>query len=348
MINIFNYFLKKRNYPVKCAISRYYAKKNQYSQIMKRILLSMQITPLPLRFFTSADYVWLHWYENNGKFALWFLNRCQRKGKKIIWNVHNKLPHSGKNKEFAGFLMKHLAQTSHKIVIHSMMTTDIIKEISNNDVEILNKIVYVPHPHYIDIYGQKLSNNDLNDNILRLCFIGAVKKYKNVDLLISAVNELGFDDLELNIYGRCRPKKYAEYLQRLTNGNKNIKLHLKFVRDDELPKIIADSHLIVLPYNLDSTLNSGSTILAFSYGRTVLSPNTGTLSDIDDKSLFFSYTYENETQHKAEIKRYLTDIKERYKGNYNDLLILGEKCKEYVILHNSYQSVATQLEQVFK
>ena len=102
-----------------------------------------------------------------------------------------------------------------------------------------------------------------------------------------------------------------------------------------------------MPYNLDFSLNSGATILAFSYGRTVLSPATGTLSDIEDKSLFFSYTYNNQEQHKEELKKQIAAIREKYKGNYNELLKLGEKCKEYMAEHNSPAQVAKQLEQVF-
>ena len=125
-------------------------------------------------------------------------------------------------------------------------------------------------------------------------------------------------------------------------------MRFKFVRDSDVPEILAACHLLVLPYNLDSSLNSGATILAFSYGRTVLSPNTGTLSDIEDKSLFFAYSYDNQAQHKEELKKQIVAIREKYKGNYNELLTLGEKCKEYVAENYSIAQVTKQLDQVFE
>ena len=333
-----------------CAISRYNAKKNQYTQLMKSALTAINIEPRPISFLrTRADFVWLHWFESKAgkKSALRFLERCKKKEERIVWNVHNKIPHKTTDQNQAKYFMKHLAEVSFKIVIHSKITTGLIEDLCKNDESVLKKIVYVPHPNYIGIYGPQEKDFCLDNQTLKLCFFGAVKKYKNVELLISAVTELGFDDVELNIYGRCRPPKYVQSLFRLAEGNRNIKLHLKFIHDRDIPKIIASCHLLVLPYNLDSSLNSGTTILAFSYGRTVLSPVTGTLSDIEDKSLFFAYSYNNQEEHKEELKKQITAIREKYKGNYNELPKLGEKCREYVAENNSLAQVAEQLKQVF-
>jgi hypothetical protein len=98
---------------------------------------------------------------------------------------------------------------------------------------------------------------------------------------------------------------------------------------------------------LDSSLNSGATILAFSYGRSVLSSLTGTLADIENKSLFFSYSYNGQEDHKEKLKQQITAIREKYKGNYNELLTLGEKCREYVSENNSLEQVSKQLALVF-
>jgi len=336
-------------YIATCAISRYGGGKNQYTQLMKNVLTAMSIEPRRLLFASYSNFVWLHWFEKRKNYAsgVSFLEKCRKKGVKIIWNVHNKIPHEATDYERAKSFMKLLADVSHKIVIHSTSTTQVIKELCENDEAVLQKIVYVPHPHYIGIYGQQKKDNNLDNNKLKLCFFGAIKKYKNVELLISAVTELGFDDVELTIYGRCRPRKYAKSLSLLAEKNKNIKTHFKFVHDSDIPEILASCHLLALPYNLDSSLNSGATILAFSYGRTVLSPNTGTLDDIADKSLFFAYSYSNQDEHKEVLKKHISAIREKYKGNYNELLKLGEKCKEYVAENNSSEQVANQLKQVF-
>jgi len=333
-----------------CAISRYWGGKNQYTQLMKNALTAIGVKSLPIWFGLQADFAWLHWFENKAgkKTAYRFLDKCEKKGIKIIWNVHNKIPHKTENQNSAKSFMKHLAEISNKIVIHSTPTTEVIEELCESNESILKKIVYVPHPNYIGVYGFQKTNYNLDNNRLKLCFFGAVKKYKNVELLISAVTELGFDDVELSIYGRCRPREYAKSLRLLAEKNSNIKMHFRFVRDNDVPEILAACHLLVLPYNLDSSLNSGATILAFSYGRTVLSPLTGTLEDIKDKSLFFAYSYNNPDEHKEELKKQIAAIRDKYKENYNELLKLGEKCKDYVAEHNSSEQVSKQLKAVFQ
>ena len=347
-----SFFNKKTSAFPTCAISRYSEKKNQYTQLMKNVLTAVEISPRPLSFWKHADFVWLHWFEKNAekknfKNSVNFLEKCKQKGIKIIWNVHNKIPHETKDLQRVKSFMKLLAEISDKIVIHSTPTTQIIAEFCENNETVLKKIAYVPHPNYIEVYGAQKPDRNLDGNKLKLCFFGAVKKYKNVELLISAVSELGFDDVELNIYGRCRPREYAQSLRVLAGENRNIKMHFKFVDDNDVPEILAACHLLVLPYNLDSSLNSGATICAFSYGRTVLSSLTGTLEDVEDKSLFFAYSYKNQDEHKEELKKHISAIREKYKGNYNELLNLGEKCKEYAEKNYSLEQVSKQLKGVF-
>jgi hypothetical protein len=133
----------------------------------------------------------------------------------------------------------------------------------------------------------------------------------------------------------------------LIGDNPHIKTDFRFINDSEIPEISANCHLFVFPYNLESSLNSGATILAFSYSRSVLSSLTGTLDDIEDKSLFFSYSYKNKDEHKEVLKQQIIAIREKYKGNYNELLTLGEKCREYMSKNNSLEQVSERLALVF-
>jgi glycosyltransferase involved in cell wall biosynthesis len=317
---------------------------------MKTALHGINIVPFSLRYACFADFIWYHWIEKYYRrpYVLPRIKKQVLKGKKIIWNFHNKIPHGAKDVIKAREFMKTMAFIAHKIVIHCKETTDIIKEICGDVPEITDKIVFVPHPNYIDIYGAEEKHNVLQNHKLSLCFFGAVKKYKNIELLISAINELNFEDIEIKIIGRCRSKNYARKLKNLIGENNNIKTDFRFVNDKEIPHIIANSHLFVLPYDLNSSLNSGATILAFSYGRSVLSSLTGTLNDIKQKELFFTYSYNDPSEHKDKLKEQITVIRETYKNNYNELLKLGGKCKEYVKDNNSIEQVSKQLTNIFQ
>jgi len=332
-----------------CAIKPFNSRYNAYIGLMKQAFRSIDIEPIPLKHAKSADFICYNWIENRyeNPAVLQKIRNHAADGKKIIWNLHNKIPHKTKNVSKAKEFMKTMAEISHKIVIHSSRTIDVIKEICGDNQVISNKVVYIPHPNYIGTYGNEKIENSLQNSTLSLCFFGAVKEYKNIELLISVINELSFDDVELKIIGRCRSKKYARNLRSLIAGNSKIKTDFRFVKDKEIPGITADSHLFVLPYNLDSSLNSGATILAFSYGRTVLSSETGTLADIKDKGLFFTYSYRGQSEHKEKLKDQITAIRSKYRGNYNELLKLGDKCKKYVGENNSLAQAVKQLRTVF-
>ncbi len=317
-------------------------KENKYMDLMRTALRMINIEPLPGKKRCVAGFIWHHWIEK--LYFLVVIKLLAATKKKIIWNVHNKLPHDFKNTQKAKEFMRTMAKVSHKIVIHCTETTGVIRELCGENPTILNKIVLVPHPHYIGAYGTEKTENSLRNDQLSLCFFGKIKDYKNIELLISAINELNFDDVELKIMGRCWN---TQYFQNLIKNNPHIKTDFRFIKDDEIPEISANCHLFVFPYNLESSLNSGATILAFSYGRSVLSSLTGTLADIEDKSLFFSYSYQNEDEHKEALKQQIIEIREKYKGNYNELLMLGEKCREYISKNNSIEQVAKQLTFVF-
>lgn len=317
-------------------------KENKYMDLMRAAVCMLNIEPLPGEKRGSADYIWHHWIEKFNSLSVIKLLASTKK--KIIWNVHNKIPHDIGNTTKAKKIMILMASVAYKIVIHCQESVKIIENLCPNNPDILNKIVYIPHPNYIGIYGAEKSENNLRNDKLSLCFFGKIKAYKNIELLISAMNELNFDDVELKIIGRCWDVKY---FQDLIGNNKHIKTDFRFIADEEIPDISANCHLFVFPYNLESSLNSGATLLAFSYGRSVLSSLTGTLSDIQDKSMFFSYTYNNSDEHKDALKQEIISIRDKYKGRYNDLLFLGRRCREYVALNNSLEQVSKQLTFVF-
>ena len=334
---------------VSCCIVPSNISSNKYIDLMKMTLCLINVKPVSEENINTADFVWFHWiegsYENSQ--LLYDIKNLAISGKKIIWNFHNKIPHETKDIQKAKEFMKTMADIAYKIVVHCGQSTKIIQELCGENSDVLNKIVFVPHPYYTGAYGVEKTENSLCNDKLQLCFFGQIRSYKNIELLISVINELNFDDIEINIAGFCGSEEYARYLKNLIGKNKNIKTDFRFIDDREIPEISANCHLFILPYNLDSSLNSGATILAFSYARSVISSLTGTLADIKDKSLFFAYSYNDEAEHKEELKKQIIAIREKYKGNYNELLRLGEKCKEYVNENNSFVKVGKQLEKIF-
>jgi len=344
-------FVPKDYYiPVSCAMDPFENSLNQYTELMKNVLQMINIKPTAK--LAASDFIWLHWFENitssgdNLQQKKDFLKKCEKNGQKIIWNVHNKQPHETEYAEQVTELMKFLAQSAYKIVIHSKITVQVIKRLCENDEKILQKIFFVPIPHYAGICGNLSWQNSLSNDKLKILFFGLIRPYKNIELMIKVFNELDFGDVELNIYGKYFDKEYKRKLMKLIKTNK-IKTNFKFIADNEVAGLLAQNHILLLPYSRESSLNSSAAILAFSYSRSVISTLIGTLEDIKDKSLFFSYDYKTQEEHERELKKILTQIHEKYRGKYNELLLLGEKCRKNILENNSYLKTTQTLAEVF-
>src|SRR5690606_14442063 len=188
------------------------------------------------------------------------------------------LSHEKKSGKLSRSLTKKIVAHADAIVIHSAIS----KQILQKQFPALNaKIVHIPHPDFVDVYGPMIQESlEKNNSRLKLLFIGAIKPYTNIELLIEIANQFP-DAIHLTIAGNPNSDSYRNELIKLAEGLQNITMELKFIPDEELPNFIHRSDLLILPYSLESSLNSGTVILGFSYGRTVICPRIGTIDDLE-------------------------------------------------------------------
>jgi len=337
--------------------------KNAYIDIMKSAyetagnceIVSMR----DIKNLFHAKFIVLNWYENITpsksfvKKIFWFILRLLtiavlRFNKvKIIWTLHNREPHDGRFIILSKFIMKILANKSDFIIVHSQSSRQVVENLIKNK-SVIGKTIYVPHPNYCGYYGEMPRNLQTDGEKLQMLFLGGIQKYKNVDILIEVVKKLNFKNLCLKIIGKC-DKNYFEKLENLTKNAANIFVKNEFVPDDLIPEYVSRCHILIAPYETKTMLNSGTAILAFSHNRTIISPTTGTLEDINDKSLFFDYSYSSREEHGEKLSRIISKIYYDYEGKYNDLLEIGEKCFDFIYKNNDVEKIIQILkEEIFE
>src|SRR5690606_22044652 len=165
---------------------------------------------------------------------------------------------------------------SDLIIVHSKLSMHEIPSRYHGNVRI------IPHPNYINEYGRIITENDDTENNqkLKLLFIGQIKPYKNIELLINAVSNLKKSEVILTIAGRPLNVEYKNKLEEIARQSENINLVLKFIDDNDIRKYLCAHDLVILPYDINSSLNSGTAILAFSYMKTIICPKIGTLDEM--------------------------------------------------------------------
>lgn len=341
---------------MKISIYPYNSDTNKYIELIKKSISSLGIELNSFdtvwndkEFFKDTEYFIFNWYESlytNSLIKQFYifikkyikLLILKNQKKKIIWVLHNAIPHDSKHRIFSLILMKYLAKNSYNIIIHSNESKNVLADIVNYNI-IKNKVTYIPHPNYIGVYEEVNIKRNLEKK-LNLLFIGAIKPYKNVDLLIEVFNELKLNDMTLTLAGKIINEEYEDYINNLINNNSNIICDFRFIEDNEIQGLIQKSDILVLPYDITSSLNSGTIILAFSNKRTVLSPNIGTLKDFKQNDMFFSYEYQNIDSHKAILKSNIKKVYEIYMKDKNKIKSMGEKCYETVKTNNSTEKIS--------
>lgn len=311
---------------------------------------------MSIKSFFSINYIFLNWYENlNNKTKVSFYSDFFKKTiiliflflfrKKIVFVFHNKISHDTRNKKVSLFLMKIIIRSSYKVIIHCSETKELLKIYFDNYYKVIEKkIIYIHHPNYIENYKDtKIKNHNITSKNIRFLFFGSVMPYKNLELLIEIFNTKEKEAIELKIIGKPITNTYKNNLIKLIK-NKKIEYDFRFIPDDEINQNIEKSDVIILPYNIESSLNSGSVILAFSKKKTVISPNIGTIKDILAKDSIYTYEYSTQEEHILKLEKQIEKVIDDSFENKLSLSVKGKKLYDEIKKDYSIDKIVKELK----
>ena len=286
----------------------------------------------------------LNWIESN-------LDKKKKKqlllykllGIKIVWVFHNRIPHefvdSGQQAKTAKKNMRFMAGISDAIILHSRNSRKYLLECTNNS----KKFFYVPHPYYL---RQSWGGGDVQneDDCFTFVFQGAVLPYKNIELLIKVFKDLKLPDCKLHIAGKAYDEMYEKKIRELCQGA-NICLTLEYLSDSAVGEVIRKANVMVLPYDLRSSMNSGAMLNAFSNHRTVIVSNNAMAQDYKEKDFLYIYDYSSQQEHYEQLKK---TMKVAYENGIAANRKMGENAYEYTRKYNGDKAVIHKLEKVIE
>ena len=333
---------------------------NEYINIQEKAIreAGLDVT-YSLSDFFSADYFLLNWFETLGKnerldyvkkrIKLTLLSLFR---KKILFVIHNRRTHTRYEDnavlELSIDLMKRLLRLSTKIIILCEETRNVIDSLCKGNEDYSEKIYKIPHPNYIGSYPSCNDESKKPTNRLSFLYFGQIDRYKNIELLIEAFNGLAeTPNVSLTIAGNCKDKEYAERL-RSSIKNVNVTCDFRYIPDEEIVSYIGRHCALVIPYSLESSLNSGTIFLAFSCKRTVISPLIGTLKEFEDRDFYYSYSYNNQQEHKDKLQATIHKAVEDWQSNPNILYEKGIEAYETVKENNSFSKIVALYKRLFQ
>jgi glycosyltransferase involved in cell wall biosynthesis len=144
---------------------------------------------------------------------------------------------------------------------------------------------YLLHPLYTS-FGEKLNKHDarialgLPEDKQIVLFFGLIRKYKGLDMLLDAFNELKANpNIILVIAGEFYEDKqpYLDLIENYQIQNQVI-LHGKFISNEDVKLYFSAADLVALPYR--SATQSGVTQVSFHFEVPTLVTNVGGLGEI--------------------------------------------------------------------
>jgi len=216
------------------------------------------------------------------KFCL-FLFYIKIKCRSIYWTAHNLYPHNPASIPCLDVLARWLViALCTKIFVHGKTAA---QTLMNEFPLVKSKLELIDHGNWIDYYPNTITREKararfkIEEGKFVYLFIGLCSRYKNVHILVEAFSHLP-DNSILLIAGKFQDQDYYEKVTKEIAKITDKKIHLEacFIPDDQLQYFLLASDVVVLPYA--ESLTSGAAVLALGFGRPVIAPKLGYLTDI--------------------------------------------------------------------
>lgn len=220
------------------------------------------------------------------------LRQLQCHGVRVVWTVHNRLPHRCEHPRAEIRLRKELAELAD--VVH-VMTPDTPAEVGELFSLPEDRLLHAPHPSYVGAYPTHYDRDlvrfelgfDPGDFVVGT--IGSIQPYKGVDELIDATADPGTIDPRLRILVAGTPGQDAasrELVSRLRRAEmiRSVPARLD---DQSISRLVSALDVMVLPFR--ATLNSGSALLALSFGVPIVAPRIGPFRSLAERGYCLAY-----------------------------------------------------------
>ena len=224
------------------------------------------------------------------------LDRYRDAGGRLIWTVHNILPHATRFEDEEARLSADVAERCD--VIHTMAaaTPEIVAPWYRIPPE---KTLQVPHPSYIGAYEDWITREQARhelrvgpDEIVHVV-LGAIRPYKGLSELLDAWDAIATDGTPRRLViagGPTEEAGIAELLDRAA-AHPSVLLHAGTVARTDVQIYLRAADHAVLPYV--RSLNSGALLLALTFGLPAVVPAGGGLAEVVDERFSRSFAIDD-------------------------------------------------------
>lgn len=232
---------------------------------------------------------WENWFVHGKSRAqfiakgFWFLFQLlylRWSGVRIVWTMHNEIPHETKFARLERFFRYGLSRVAHCCIAMGEVGKSVLLKTYGRP---LHQVSLIPHGDYRPAYRSSESSIEARQ-ILGLpsegrvfLFLGFIRHYKGIDLLLRAWKELDLPASHLVIAGRPG-LGVLEEMQPLIQSVSRCLIIPKFIPEKKVHLYMGAADVLVLPYR--KILSSGSSLLGITFGKPMIAPRMGEIPEV--------------------------------------------------------------------
>lgn len=223
------------------------------------------------------------WKALAGTLLVFLLVYWQRfLGAKIFWTVHNLHSHDQTRPRLEALFWRLFSSSIHGYFCLTYQGMELARDRWKALCSVPGFVV--PHGHYVGEYTNDVDRPQarrrlgIPETCKVLLFFGTIGRYKNVPALISCFQQAFQYDTFLIVAGKGNSHRETDSIHALSAGDSRIRVDIRHIPHHEVQFYMRSADLVVLPFR--EILNSGSAILALSFGCRVLVPSVGAMSEL--------------------------------------------------------------------
>jgi len=224
------------------------------------------------------------------------LDQYRALGGRIVWTVHNIIPHGALLDDEEARLSQAVVDRCDVVHVMAPDTAEIVAPWFRIPPE---KILVVPHPSYLgayeDVIGRARARHELGlmPGELVHAVVGAIRPYKGLSELLDAWDALPDDGVARRLLIAGGPSEEAGVDEILARAavHPTVLLHAGRIDPADMQVYLRAADVAVLPYV--RTLNSGALLLALTFGTPAIVPADSGLAGVVEPAFALTFTHDD-------------------------------------------------------
>ena len=202
-------------------------------------------------------------------------------GYKLVWTVHNVLPHEPKTSNDR-LVTRYTARLAARLIVHSKQAIEELREVG----AATDKATVIPHGNYAGVYPNNTTRTAARKRLgvaadeQAILFFGAIRPYKGVEDLLAAFAMMAGKKTRLIIAGRCLDDKLGEAIVSAAKKDSRIIYRQGSIPNEDVASYFLAADVVCLPFTAVTT--SGVVLLALTFGKPLVVPRIGAIRDLPD------------------------------------------------------------------